>query len=86
MASAALGNGSMNGNQMVMPADYMRIAQQHLAQSQTQSQDSNTVADEDFVPDVAQTLAAGNTQPYPEYAPRAETARLAYLMLATFGR
>jgi hypothetical protein len=32
----------------------------------------------------AQSLAAATD--YPEFAPRAETARLAYLMLATFGR
>ena len=33
---------------------------------------------------MSQSLA--EKQPYPEYAPRPETARLAYLMLATFGR
>lgn len=33
---------------------------------------------------MSQSLA--EKQPYPEFAPRPETARLAYLMLATFGR
>ncbi|MBU0554640.1 MAG: lytic transglycosylase domain-containing protein [Alphaproteobacteria bacterium] len=50
--------------QTVMPADYVRIAQERLALNQTLSEQ----------------------QPYPEFAPRAETARLAYLMLATLGR
>ncbi len=52
------------GATAVQPADYVRIEQQRLAQSQS--------------------LAAATD--YPEFAPRAETARLAYLMLATFGR
>ena len=50
--------------QTVMPADYVRIAQERLALNQTLSEQ----------------------QPYPEFAARAETARLAYLMLATLGR
>lgn len=49
---------------MVQPADYVRIEQERLAQSQKFAE----------------------KHPYPDYAPRAETARLAYLMLATFGR
>jgi len=52
------------GTQTVQPADYVRIAHERLAMSQSLAE----------------------RQPYPEFAPRAETARLAYLMLATFGR
>lgn len=71
LAGASVGNvGGMDGFSLpegapsVQPADYVRIEQQRLAQSQS--------------------LAAATD--YPEFAPRAETARLAYLMLATFGR
>ncbi len=53
------------GSAAVQPADYVRIEQARLAQSQ----------------EIAQATAD-----YPEFAPKAETARLAYLMLATFGR
>jgi len=52
------------GSAQVQPADYVRIEQARLAQSQTLSEATD----------------------YPEFQPQAATARLAYLMLATFGR
>ncbi|MCW2362084.1 hypothetical protein M2346_001258 [Sphingobium xanthum] len=63
-AGSAASDMAMDGTQTVMPADYVRIAQERLTMNQTLSE----------------------KQPYPEFAPRAETARLAYLMLATLGR
>lgn len=64
------------GSQMVAPADYMRIAQTQMAQDpQLSGEDA-----------LAGQQMLANQQPYPEFAPRAETARLAYLMLATLGR
>ena len=58
-ADAAPGGGAA-----VQPADYVRIEQARLAQSQSLSEATD----------------------YPEFQPQAATARLAYLMLATFGR
>jgi len=76
------------GARYVQPADYLRIAQQQLAGSR-QSATADPLADEDALSGenqlaTQQLLADGSR--YPEFAPRPETARLAYLMLATFGR
>ena len=73
------------GGRYVQPADYLRIARQQLATDA----DPDLPADEDALSGedqlaMQQLLAQG--RPYPEFAPRPETARLAYLMLATFGR
>jgi hypothetical protein len=70
------------GANMVAPADYMRIAQAQLALDADAPQDE-AVGGEDAL--MGQQMLA-QQQPYSEFAPRAETARLAYLMLATFGR
>lgn len=53
-----------SGHGQVQPADYVRIEQARLAQSQAMSDATD----------------------YPEFQPQAATARLAYLMLETFGR
>ncbi len=67
---------------MVAPADYMRIAQARLSSpAETDTQDA--LSGEDAL--MSQQMLA-DARPYPDSAPRAETARLAYLMLATFGR
>lgn len=63
--NAGLDTGGYDGgNAQVQPADYVRIEQARLAQSQSLSEATD----------------------YPEFQPQAATARLAYLMLATFGR
>jgi hypothetical protein len=69
------GNGLPEGANFVQPADYLRIAQSQAAQSQLSGEDA-----------LAGQQMLAEQQPYPASAPRAETARLAYLMLATFGR
>lgn len=58
-------NFDLAGKTQVLPADYVRIEQQRLAQNQAWSEQA---ADE------------------PTFLPHNETARLAYLMLATLGR
>lgn len=82
----------------VAPADYLRIAQQRLGVSQIgdladpsstdvidpQTTTSSAASDDAELIDSVQQLALGRS--YSPLAPRAETARLAYLMLATFGR
>jgi hypothetical protein len=70
------------GANMVAPADYMRIAQAQRALDAEVPQDE-TPGGEDAL--IGQQMLA-QQQPYSQFAPRAETARLAYLMLATFGR
>ncbi len=70
------------GANMVQPADYMRIAQAQMAlASEPETQDAISGQDA-----LASQQMLADQRPYPELAPRAETARLAYLMLATFGR
>jgi hypothetical protein len=64
------GDALPDGTPMVQPADYVRIARSQMSGEEALAGQ--------------QMLAA--RQPYSELAPRAETARLAYLMLATFGR
>lgn len=71
-----------DGANMVAPADYMRIAQAQMAVADDLPADES-LAGEDAL--MGQQMLA-QSRAYPELAPRAETARLAYLMLATFGR
>ena len=88
-----------DGTRMVQPADYMRIAQQHLAMNDgasTADPLSMPMSDPDYgngdaakdgdaalLNDV-QSLTLGRA--FNGAKPNAETARLAYLMLATLGR
>lgn len=60
----------------VQPADYLRIARSQLSSGEALSGEEA----------LAGQQALADRQPYSDFAPRAETARLAYLMLATFGR
>ena len=88
---AGLGSGNVDtgyaggipdGANIVQPADYMRIAQAQMATApEAETQDALSGQDA-----LASQQRLAEQQPYPEFAPRAETARLAYLMLATFGR
>jgi len=71
------------GANMVAPADYMRIAQANMALADEAPPADDTLSGEDAL--MGQQMLA-DARPYSEFAPRAETARLAYLMLATFGR
>ncbi|MBN8831553.1 MAG: lytic transglycosylase domain-containing protein [Sphingomonadales bacterium] len=70
------------GANMVAPADYMRIARAQIGM-RDMPVDDETLSGEDAL--ATQQMLA-ETRPYPDAAPRAETARLAYLMLATLGR
>jgi len=88
MAGQAVGTGSdlPAGSRQVAPADYLRIARQQIASAGTDTgsgTEGDTLSGEDQLA-VQQLLAQG--RPYSDLAPRPETARLAYLMLATFGR
>ncbi len=60
----------------VQPADYVRIASAQMDAG------DEAISGEDAL--ASQQMLA--QQPYPEFSPRAENARLAYLLLATFGR
>jgi hypothetical protein len=90
------------GTRMVQPADYMRIAQERLAQTSSPMADplSADMADPRFYDGTTgrdesdgdarlmndiHALTLGRAMSTAA-APRAETARLAYLMLATLGR
>ena len=90
-----------DGARMVRPADYMRIAQQQLAMKNAGSAPSTDMTDPQYdgsadEPDAmllndiqALTLGRAATTsgtPAAAASPNAETARLAYLMLATLGR
>lgn len=66
----------------VQPADYLRIARSQIAAGDPLA-DMDALSGEDAL---ASQQALADRQPYSDFAPRAETARLAYLMLATFGR
>jgi hypothetical protein len=86
-AQAATNGGTGNygmpqGAPMVQPADYMRIAQAQQSLDLPQGEDA-AFGGEDAL--MSQQMLA-DSRSYPDFAPRAETARLAYLMLATFGR
>ncbi|MBB5985273.1 lytic transglycosylase domain-containing protein [Sphingobium lignivorans] len=71
MQNAGAVDGGLPANaRTVQPSDYVRIARENLS-----GQDQ-----------LASQQKLAEAQPYPASAPRAETARLAYLMLATFGR
>lgn len=89
MAGQATGTGTdlPAGSRYVAPADYLRIARQQLASADTDADagaaDDDTLSGGDQLA-MQQLLAQG--RPYSDLAPRPETARLAYLMLATFGR
>lgn len=79
MAGLDAGDAGMPaGANMVQPADYMRIAQAQALQDPQKALSGEEV--------LAGQQMLADQRPYPEFAPRAETARLAYLMLATFGR
>ncbi len=94
-ASGAPTSGSTwampDGTRMVQPADYMRIAQERLAQTggagNAQSMDSTDGAyaegDAVLLADI-QALTLGRTPT--QAAPNAQAARLAYLTLETLGR
>ena len=88
-----------DGTRMVQPADYMRIAQERLAQTSmvAAGEETTDIADPQYdrhsadpdgdamlLTDI-QALTLGRSMTAAA-APRAETARLAYLMLATLGR
>jgi hypothetical protein len=62
----------------------MRIAQANMALTPDMPADDAALSGEDAL--MGQQMLAEQQRAYPELAPRAETARLAYLMLATFGR
>ena len=81
--SAAMGSGFAGGN-MVAPADYMRIAQAQMALGVDVDQPQDEMLGGEDALMGQQMLAQQQT--YSDLAPRTETARLAYLMLATFGR
>jgi len=66
----------------VQPADYLRIARSQTATPDPLA-DMEALSGEEAL---AGQQALADRQPYADFAPRAETARLAYLMLATFGR
>jgi hypothetical protein len=78
-----MGGGAIpEGANMVAPADYMRIARAQIG-TQDIPVDDEVLSGGDAL--ASQQMLAG-ARPYPDAAPRAETARLAYLMLATLGR
>ena len=86
---AGQSSGTAGANH-VQPADYLRIArQQQRAAIDTDGERADPLAGTDSLSGqdqlAMQRLLAGGGA-YPELAPRPETARLAYLMLATYGR
>jgi len=75
--------GIPEGANMVAPSDYMRIAQAQQALELDMPEQADSLSGEEAL---ATQQMLVDQRPYPGAAPRAETARLAYLMLATFGR
>ncbi|MBO9575129.1 MAG: lytic transglycosylase domain-containing protein [Sphingobium sp.] len=86
-----------DGTRMVQPADYMRIAQERMAQTSGADPLSGDIGDPQYGSNAAidgdamllndvQALTLGRAVNAATAQPRAETARLAYLMLATLGR
>jgi hypothetical protein len=85
------------GSKMVAPADYLRLAQQRLMQGATSTNSSslmdvsdpeiggaqNGTEDAGLLANIQSMTLGRNTG---QTSSRSETARLAYLMLATFGR
>lgn len=85
------------GSKMVAPADYLRLAQQRLMQGATGTDSSslmdvsdpeigntqNGTEDAGLLANIQSMTLGRNTG---QTSSRSETARLAYLMLATFGR
>lgn len=76
------GTGLPANANYVQPADYLRIARAQTTVGDPLA-DMEALSGEDAL---ASQQALADRQPYSDFAPRAETARLAYLMLATFGR
>jgi len=85
VGGAGTGTGLPANANYVQPADYLRIARAQTAAGAPLADmtDMDALSGEDAL---AGQQALADRPPYSDFAPRAETARLAYLMLATFGR